>query len=129
MSNQDKTWVPYLVHTSFNSTLSSRSKNGESMPFSTPTTCRKPQSHDDCYFCLFKVGEFSVKNDLIKYPGVSSVTKPLSYAPCNVITSPPQSADGNNDHHDLHNDHKTNNDDDKYDLPFMETKSEHRLRT
>lgn len=95
MINLDKRWVPHSVCTSCVSILSSWSKNSKDskrMPFQIPTIWREPQSHADCYFCLCKLEGFNVKTkDNIKYPDVSSVTKPLTYEDENILPHVPPS--------------------------------------
>lgn len=60
------------------------------MPFSVPMIWREPSNHDDCYFCLANVCGFNTKNKQgIRYPEVTSVTKPVSFKPSDPVPIPP----------------------------------------
>ena len=107
------------------------SKNGKRMPFSTRKIWQEPQSYGKCHFYFCIVGRISAKNkDLIKYHDAFSVTGPVPYRLGDVISYLSQNTKENNDqnHDDVENYEETKNDN-KHDLPFMESKSEPRLLT
>lgn len=90
---------------------------------------REPWSYDDCYFCLCKVDSFNMKNrDHIKYPNVTSVSKPVVYED-NNIPPPllPSYATKFDESIDVHNINES--DDVETDLPYTEAKSEPQLFT
>lgn len=91
ISHEDKSWVPHKVCQTCVATLRNWSYGkGKSMPFCQPMIWREPKSHDDCYFCacvdLHGYNSKNCKN--IKYPNVTSVTRPILKTESDVIPSP-----------------------------------------
>ena len=90
-----KSWAPRFICLTCSVNLRGwirNAKKNNHMAFGVPMIWREPVSHAiDCYFCLSNVTGFSYKtSSAVKYPDVSSVSKPISHDPvtCPVQTVP-----------------------------------------
>lgn len=82
VSGTEKPWVPNVFCNACRIKLYRWSLGVKTyFPFSSPMLWREPQDHTtDCYFCLSNVVGITSKHvKSLKYPDVSSVTKPI---PC-----------------------------------------------
>jgi len=79
LRDQDKSWAPHRICISCRSNLTHWSKGANRrFSFRRPCVWREPKDHHtDCYFCQCELTGLSGKQrNKIKYPSVSSVTKP-----------------------------------------------------
>ena len=82
LGDQDKSWAPHQVCTTYVEILRSWSQGKNAMlKFGVPIVWREPKNHvDACYFCLVNVKGFNKKiKQYLQYPNIHSAMRPIPH--------------------------------------------------